>query len=146
MDEEIIPVIETEEGSSSDTDVPGLDDGTASPSATPFSKRCDNVKEELFDIEERIRRELQFIGLLESDDAQSTEKDEIAMELRHVQNEYRSLIRINQRRKSIIYDAACELAAFQEFNLVLDELNRQVEQAYTKRFVRFFSRTDFSRN
>jgi hypothetical protein len=49
----------------------------------------------------------------------------------------RRLIELNNRRKCVVHEIASERLAYQEFQSILDELDKQVEQTYLKRLVRF---------
>lgn len=92
--------------------------------------------EEEYNIEERLKRELRYIGLLDDDDeeAQADTNDEISAELWRLQGDLRKLVLVNSRREQILEERAVVEMAWQEFNLVLDEINRQVESVYMKKF------------
>ncbi|KAG0335457.1 Transcriptional regulator [Podila horticola] len=72
------------------------------------------------ELEERVKRELRYIGLLgnEEIDWDAREDDEI----------------INKSRKQKLLGLVNNHLAFQEYNTILDDLDKQVEQGYLKRF------------
>lgn len=115
----------------------GISDTDSQSASVDDSISPQNItKEEIFDVEERIKRELCFIGLLDENDLSSkSDEDEISIELRRLQNHLRKVVEINDRRKDIVKNFAIERMAFQEYNLVLEEINKQVEQAFQKRLV-----------
>lgn len=57
------------------------------------------------------------------------------MELRRLQHDLRTLVDINNRRKRIIRDRAIDELAYQEYQMVVNDINRQVDQAFQRRFV-----------
>ena len=65
------------------------------------------------------------------------ERDEISMELRSLQNELRRTIELNNHRKRVVRELAIDQMAYQEYSMVVDEIDRQVDQAYQKREVSF---------
>jgi hypothetical protein len=90
-------------------------------------------REEMYEIEERIKRELHFVGLLDDEDVQELDEDEVSMELRRLQSSLRRIVEVNDRRKAVLRKLAFERLAQQEFNLVIEEINKQVEAMYQKR-------------
>lgn len=94
--------------------------------------------EEVYTFEDRIRRELCFLGLITEKDAVEIapdNTDDVSMELRRLQGLLRKVTDVNNARKSVVRELAVERMAYQEYNLILDEVNRQVEQSYQKRIV-----------
>lgn len=85
-------------------------------------------------MEERIRAELIHTGLI-TEDGTSREENEITAQLLQTQDLLREQIKINSTRKQALLKIAEEYMAYQEYNTLLDDLNKQVAQAYTKRFV-----------
>ena len=54
-----------------------------------------------------------------------------------MQHDLRTLVDINNRRKRIIRDRAIDELAYQEYQMVVNDINRQVDQAFQRRFVSF---------
>lgn len=106
----------------------------------PFTSASSRVlarsrsKTDLSLMEERIRAELIHTGLI-TEDGTSREENEITAQLLQTQDLLREQIKINSTRKQALLKIAEEYMAYQEYNTLLDDLNKQVAQAYTKRFV-----------
>ncbi|KAG0095503.1 Transcriptional regulator [Podila epicladia] len=88
------------------------------------------------ELEERVKRELRYIGLLgnEEIDWDAREDDEISIQLRSLQKELREVMKVNKSRKQTLLGLVNNHLAFQEYNTILDDLDKQVEQGYLKRF------------
>ncbi|KAF9347746.1 Transcriptional regulator [Mortierella sp. AD094] len=88
------------------------------------------------ELEDRIKRELRYIGLLGSDeiDWDAREDDEISITLRSLQKELREVMKVNKSRKQRLLGLVNNHLAYQEYNTILDDLDKQVEQGYLKRF------------
>ncbi|KAI8817689.1 histone acetyltransferases subunit 3-domain-containing protein [Fimicolochytrium jonesii] len=88
------------------------------------------------DLEDRMRKELRFLGLIEDEEDNATpdEHDEITTELRHRQRELREQVHRNRSRRRQMKAIATRFMAWQEYNGVLDDINKSIEQAYIKRF------------
>ncbi|KAF9421050.1 Transcriptional regulator [Podila epigama] len=88
------------------------------------------------ELEERVKRELRYIGLLgnEEIDWDAREDDEISIQLRSLQKELRDVIKVNKSRKQKLLGLVNNHLAYQEYNTILDDLDKQVEQGYLKRF------------
>ena len=87
-------------------------------------------------IDERLKAELRHIGFLSPDnepDYDAHYDDEIAERLRYLQAELRRVSILNGARKQRILDLAQEQMAYQEYATILNDLDEQVQQAYTKR-------------
>ncbi|KAI3629517.1 hypothetical protein MIR68_012532 [Amoeboaphelidium protococcarum] len=92
-----------------------------------------------YDVEERIRRELQHLGLLDlNSDANNgphwsnDEDDEICLELRRLQQDLRQVHQLNQNRRRILEQVAQDRMAYQEYLQVVEDLNKQIESHYSK--------------
>ncbi len=113
------------------------DDDDTFPAVAPLLR----TKADLNTLEDRIRKELCFIGLLEDEETMEVDPvlhdddDEITLELKRVQEELAQQIAINQARKDVLYRLAEAYMAWQEYNALLDEINKAIEQAYIKRYV-----------
>ena len=87
------------------------------------------------DLENRIRRELVYAGLLdEMDDAGGeAQDDEICTQLRTLQQLLRQQISLNNARRARLYTRVKAQLGYQEYEEVLGELHRQIEAGYVKR-------------
>ncbi|KAJ1970282.1 Transcriptional regulator [Dispira parvispora] len=105
-------------------------ESTESPSAT------DNGPVEVVGLEERLVRELRHIGVLggEEVDWSIREDDEICAILRHAQRLLRDQVEVNRMRKQRLLEVVRDHMAFQEYHQILEELDKQVEQSYVKRY------------
>ncbi|KAJ1970786.1 Transcriptional regulator [Dimargaris xerosporica] len=90
---------------------------------------------EIVGLEERLKRELRYIGILGKEDVDwaNREDDQVSAVLRHAQRQLQEQCEINQKRKDRLYDIAREHMAYQEYQHIVDELDKQVEQSYVKR-------------
>ncbi|PUU83125.1 histone acetyltransferases subunit 3-domain-containing protein [Tuber borchii] len=87
-------------------------------------------------LEERIQREMTYIGLLGPNtepDWKSREDDDVSARLRMLQAQLREQAALNGARKARIAEILKEQLAYQEYATILDDLDKQVEQAYSKR-------------
>ncbi|KAG0258488.1 Transcriptional regulator [Mortierella polycephala] len=103
-----------------------------SPSPAALQSNARNYAE----LEERIKRELRYIGLLGNDEINwdAREDDEISITLRSLQKELREVMKVNKSRKQRLLGLVNNHLAYQEYNTILDDLDKQVEQGYLKRF------------
>ncbi|KAI1311337.1 Transcriptional regulator [Mortierella claussenii] len=110
------------------------DDQPTSSSPAPINLHS-NVRN-YAELEERIKRELRYIGLLGNDeiDWDAREDDEISITLRSLQKELRDVMKVNRGRKQRLLSLVNNHLAYQEYNTILDDLDKQVEQGYLKRF------------
>ncbi|KAJ2849605.1 Transcriptional regulator [Coemansia brasiliensis] len=85
--------------------------------------------------EERLKRELQYIGILDDGDVDwdNRQDDEVCVTIRALQRQLREQKRINNLRKARLLPIAKEHIGYQEYTQVIDELDKQVEQCYIKR-------------
>lgn len=103
-----------------------------------------------YSIEERLKRELKFIGIFMSlphtEDKPKTgsivdneewvlnkEDDEVSLEMRALQKELRGVTVRNHNRKKLLVPILEEQLAFQEYCTILEDLDKQVDTAYVKR-------------
>lgn len=101
-------------------------------------------------MEERLKRELKYIGIfmnlpnsegkskkgsiVDSDDwLLNREDDEICSEIRVLQEELKGAVTRNRRRKKALGPLLNEQLAYQEYCTILEDLDKQVDQAYMKR-------------
>jgi hypothetical protein len=68
-------------------------------------------------------------------DWDAREDDEISITLRSLQKELREVMKVNKARKQRLLGLVNNHLAYQEYNTILDDLDKQVEQGYLKRFV-----------
>jgi hypothetical protein len=100
----------------------------------------ERIKEEMYDFEDRVKKELEFTGLMDKnvENIDDGDVDEIYLEMRKLQSDLRHIVDINNKRKGMLMDLALEKMAYQDFNLVLDDINKQLESRYQKTFVIHF--------
>lgn len=82
-------------------------------------------------LEERIQREMKYIGLLgpgAEPDWRSREDDDVSARLRMLQAQLREQAAINGARKARIAEILKEQLAHQEYTTILDDLDKQVSQ------------------
>ncbi|KND01712.1 histone acetyltransferase NGG1 [Spizellomyces punctatus DAOM BR117] len=104
--------------------------------ACDYDKISFRTNGDMMDLEQRMRNELRFIGLIDDDEegAGNDEEDEISKDLRRLQAQLREQAAINRSRKQQLKEVAQKWMAWQEYNGVLEDINKNIEQAYTKRF------------
>ncbi|KAF3932787.1 hypothetical protein ABW19_dt0207558 [Dactylella cylindrospora] len=91
---------------------------------------------EFASLEERIRQEMIYMGMVgPSDTFHFNEKqdDEVSARLRELQAELRVVSIRNGARKARLAELLKEQLAYQEYATILDDLDKQVDQAYLKR-------------
>ncbi|OZJ01705.1 hypothetical protein BZG36_05267 [Bifiguratus adelaidae] len=86
--------------------------------------------------EDRLRRELQFIGLIGEEDIdwKSREDDEVCAEIRRLQKKLKQQVEENDVRKLKLLKVVDLHLSYQEYHKILDQLDSQIEQSYMKRF------------
>ncbi|KAL3231604.1 Chromatin-remodeling complexes subunit NGG1 [Nakaseomyces bracarensis] len=96
--------------------------------------------------EERLKRELKYVGIYmnlpkdennpngdDPDWLNGREDDEISAELRQLQSTLKQVNKRNQLRKKTLIPLVEKQLAWQEYASILDDLNKQLDQAYIKR-------------
>ncbi|ORX89871.1 hypothetical protein K493DRAFT_340363 [Basidiobolus meristosporus CBS 931.73] len=106
-----------------------------SDSNTEDGPQSEVYSSELADMEERLKRELRYIGILGDEDIDwnAREDDEVSSSLRNLQKELRDQASINKLRKEKLLTISTEHLACQEYLQILEELDKQIEQSYIKR-------------
>lgn len=103
-------------------------------------------------MEERLKRELKHIGIfmnvqatvdgktkngnsiIDSDEwLNDKEDDEVCAEMRALQTELKGAVARNRQRKKILQPIIEEQLAYQEYCTILEDLDKQTDQAYMKR-------------
>ncbi|KAI9594796.1 histone acetyltransferases subunit 3-domain-containing protein [Syncephalis fuscata] len=97
--------------------------------------RPSKLQTDLISVEERLKRELMHLGLLDTEgiDWQAAEDDEICGELRSLQRELREVEATNTQRKRKLVNIVQDYIGCQEYQQILDELDRHVEQSFARR-------------
>ena len=112
------------------------------PPATLFAEstnpnwKASTAKHDYSQMDERLKQELRYIGFLGQEDEPDYDAhydDEIAQRLRFLQSELRTQMVINGARKSRLEALAKEVMAWQEYATINDDLDSQVNQAFSKR-------------
>jgi transcriptional adapter 3 len=106
-------------------------------SSTEAWKKATHPKLEYPQVEERLKQELKHIGFLPAEgfdgDYDGAYDDEIAGRLRILQGRLKEQILINGARKAKLTELVRERMAHQEYSTILEDLDSQVQSAYTKR-------------
>lgn len=112
------------------------------------SWRVRSIDTDYVTFDERLKRELKHIGIFtnlgessnKNDDGEDqepnwlkTQDDEVCMELRQLQTELKQVSKRNNKRKRILIPIIEQQLAWQEYSSILDDLEKQIDQAYTKR-------------
>ncbi|CCE65441.1 hypothetical protein TPHA_0L00840 [Tetrapisispora phaffii CBS 4417] len=110
------------------------------------SLNIDNVNIDYPTFEERLKRELKYVGIymnLPKDENNPTgedpdwltgrEDDEVSAELRTLQHSLKSVTVKNARRKTQLLPRLERYLAWQEYLSILDDLDKQIDHAYIKR-------------
>lgn len=102
-------------------------------------------------LEERLKRELKYIGIfmslpdtgeeklkrssiVDTDEwLQNREDDEVCAEMRQLQAELKGAVARNRMRKKPLVPLLEEQLAYQEYSTILEDLDKQVDLAYVKR-------------
>lgn len=107
---------------------------------------------DFYSMEERLKRELKYIGIfmnfpsrdedkpkrsgniIDTDDwIMEKEDDEVCTEIRALQEELKGVVVRNRQRKKYLIPILEEQLAYQEYCTILEDLDKQVDQAYVKR-------------
>ncbi|QLG73907.1 hypothetical protein HG535_0F04190 [Zygotorulaspora mrakii] len=120
--------------------------GTTSSLPNPQLWKFNSVNIDYPTFEERLKRELKFVGIYinlpkdennpngdDPDWLTGREDDEISAELRELQNSLKQVTTKNQKRKAALVSLVERRLAWQEYSSILDDLDKQVDQAYIKR-------------
>ncbi|BFZ57802.1 Transcriptional regulator [Savitreella phatthalungensis] len=109
-------------------------DGESSVQDAVKGSRVPAVKLNYGELEERVQGELTHIGLLEGNglDWSQTADDEISAELRQLQDDLKYQIARNNSMKRKLLSLAQDEMAKDEYQTILDDLDKQVEQAFLK--------------
>lgn len=146
--ERVLSALVEEKVTSEDKDMNEKEGDTANATETNGgggqSWRVAVSKADYASFEERLKGELKYIGLLTmsedslaGDEGQinwnNREDDEICQELRKLQKELRQQSIENTARKMILEKKVEEQLAYQEYATILDDLDKQVGDAFNKR-------------
>ncbi|RKP30373.1 hypothetical protein METBISCDRAFT_30981 [Metschnikowia bicuspidata] len=135
---------------------PGLGDDLFSRTPSTSLDAGDTYKivaesNDFYSIEERLKRELKYIGIfmnlpstsgdkpkkgniIDSEDwILNREDDEICLEMRALQEELKGAVIRNRRRKKTLLPILKEYLAYQEYCTIAEDRDKQVDQAYLKR-------------
>ncbi|ESZ99042.1 hypothetical protein SBOR_0576 [Sclerotinia borealis F-4128] len=114
-----------------------LPPATCMPDSSSESwKKASHPKLDHAQVDERIKQELRHIGFLLPDtepDYDAHYDDEIAARLRFLQTKLKEQSIINGARKARLQEITKERMAHQEYQTILEDLDGQVNAAYTKR-------------
>lgn len=128
-----------------------LEDDVATQLDSGETYRVTSEVNDFYSMEERLKRELKFIGIfknlanyddkpkkggniIDSDDwILNREDDEVCAEIRTLQEELKDAVVRNRQRKKPLLPIFEEQLAYQEYCTILEDLDKQVDQAYVKR-------------
>ncbi|PHH69663.1 hypothetical protein CDD80_6575 [Ophiocordyceps camponoti-rufipedis] len=106
-------------------------------SSTEAWKKATHPRLEYAQVDERLKQELRHIGFLPQEgfegDYDGHYDDEVAGRLRLLQGRLREQMLINGARKARLMELVRERMAHQEYQTILEDLDSQVQAAYTKR-------------
>jgi hypothetical protein len=88
----------------------------------------------IISLNERIRKEMAEIGLIcdNSFVKEFAEDDDICQEIHNLQDELKKQTLINNYRKQVLYQRVRKYLPAQEFLSLISELDKQIEQSYTR--------------
>ncbi|KAL6945222.1 hypothetical protein ACO0QE_002670 [Hanseniaspora vineae] len=145
-DEEKSVIKEEEQSVVSSTATTPFDESDLVKQATiPFEWKLDNMevnqKLEYLSFEEKLKQELRYVGIYMNDEEEGQdfdwvygrEDDEISAELRQLQDKLRVVQKKNYERKQVLKPIIEKYLAWQEYQHILDDLDKQVDQVYVKR-------------
>lgn len=123
-----------------------LSKGTTSTLPPGNGWKINDVSIDYPTFEERLKRELKYVGIYmnlprdennnngdDPDWLNGREDDEISAELRQLQSTLKQVNKRNQLRKKTLIPLIEKQLAWQEYASILDDLNKQLDQAYIKR-------------
>ncbi|CAG8509295.1 12715_t:CDS:2 [Acaulospora colombiana] len=113
--------------------------GVNSPEGTQVNGYHPEAVEEhrdMFNMDERLKRELKALGIMDEEDVQWDERedDEISIRLRELQEKLRQQVKINNYRKEVLLKKVKDRLAYVAYNNYLDETDSQIEECYLARF------------
>ncbi|KAI5815131.1 histone acetyltransferases subunit 3-domain-containing protein [Pyronema omphalodes] len=118
------------------TTLPGATPVPISPTPPAAGYTIPTIKSDYQTLDERIRREMIYVGLLDPNtelDFDNRCDDEVSARLRMLQKQLRDQVEVNTKRKEKIAEILKEQMAYQEYVTILEDLDKQVEQSFTKR-------------
>lgn len=95
-----------------------------------------SIRQDYAQEDERLKAELRYLGLLTPDDDPEYDAhfdDEVGQRLRLLQEQLRETIITNSARKTRLLAIAEDHMGYQEFSTIRDDLDNQVNQAFSKR-------------
>jgi hypothetical protein len=123
------------------------EDGTTDPTPANVNTQSSALKTilsrkprtslEIRDMEARLRKELVFLGIVSENDLSSSlnePDDELSLELKKLQRDLWDQTAVNEKRKSKVKQVAEKWMGYQEYQSLLEEINKNIQQAYTKRY------------
>jgi len=105
-------------------------------SSTESWKKANHPKLDHAQVDERLKQELRFLGFLSEDaepDYDAHYDDDVAARLRALQAQLKEQSIINGARKARMMDLVKERMAHQEYTTILEDLDNQVQTAFSKR-------------
>ena len=100
-------------------------------------KKASHPRLDYAQVDERLKQELKYMGFLPDEDFkldyEEQYDDEVTGRLRELQRRLKEQMLVNGARKARLADLVRERLAFQEYETILEDLDSQVQGAYTKR-------------
>ncbi|KAK4053714.1 Transcriptional regulator [Microbotryomycetes sp. JL201] len=122
-----------EGGDDEDSNDDGRENGVSDGTGAVIPDRRTIV--DAVELEERIKRELRFIGLLPEDDVDWSlrEDDEVSSALRACQRQLYHQTTLNEARKAVLSSIVKDRMAYQDFETARDAQERIIENGWSKR-------------
>lgn len=129
----------------SEVDEKSLRGSTTSTVPNPQLWKVNSINLDYPTFEERLKRELRYVGIYmnmprdesgngdDPDWLTGREDDEISAEIRELQNSLKHVTERNQKRKAALVPLVERQLSWQEYASILDDLDKQIDQAYIKR-------------
>ncbi|CAG8514979.1 8712_t:CDS:10 [Diversispora eburnea] len=91
----------------------------------------DEKKDENIVMDDRLRRELKALDLM---DEQDVKDDELSIKLRALQEQLKEQVKINNYRKTVLAQKVKDKIAYLQYATYLDDIDAQIEENYLARF------------
>ena len=129
----------------SEMDEKSVRGSTTSTLPNPQLWKVNSINLDYPTFEERLKRELRYVGIYmnmprdegangdDPDWLTGREDDEISAEIRELQTSLKHVTERNQKRKAALVPLVERQLSWQEYSSILEDLDKQIDQAYIKR-------------
>ncbi|AQZ11393.1 NGG1 (YDR176W) [Zygosaccharomyces parabailii] len=129
----------------SELDEKSVRGSTTSTLPNPQLWKVNSINLDYPTFEERLKRELRYVGIYmnmprdegangdDPDWLTGREDDEISAEIRELQTSLKHVTERNQKRKAALVPLVERQLSWQEYSSILEDLDKQIDQAYIKR-------------